>query len=269
MKFGVIYSIEWDGTCYGTCPFEHGDMPEGLSLDLFEKTEDYEGGSDFFAEPKSAKFCSKELLTRKEFEKFLEYTQLHAEDHETMGSLIGWKWGLGNWAPAISFQDSGHGDGYFEDAYVTPVPDVPPKSFPEPEDDLEKYRIGQMRDAYMERCWQRVRRAVINMYGYGTMMPDYSTNDPKGWCGDPMRGAALGRPTIHSAPSDWDGEIRLRRVRINSGGYDVNGTYFGIGRPLYWYASDNGLVDAVLRANDRADAREQVLRVYPKVRIRR
>ena len=27
-------------------------------------------------------------------------------------------------------------------------------------------------------------------------MPDYSTHDPKGWCGDPRRGAALGRATI-------------------------------------------------------------------------
>src|SRR5690606_26966366 len=26
--------------------------------------------------------------------------------------------------------------------------------------------------------------------------PSYSTNDPKGWCGDPRRGAAMGRPSV-------------------------------------------------------------------------
>ena len=32
------------------------------------------------------------------------------------------------------------------------------------------------------------------------MRPDYTTNDPKGWCGDPARGAALGRPSYHAHP---------------------------------------------------------------------
>lgn len=105
--------------------------------------------------------------------------------------------------------------------------------------------------------------------------PDYSTHDPKGWCGDPSRGAAMGRPTV-TGKADYDGQIRLRRSYLDSGGYDRNGTYFGFGDPLYWYASDDGTIDGMLRATpaydskiSRADAREQVLAMYPKAKIRR
>lgn len=96
----------------------------------------------------------------------------------------------------------------------------------------------------------------------------YSTHDPKGWMGDPKRGAALGRPTI-KGPADFSGRLSLRRVRINSGGYDCNGTYFGLGAPLYWYASDDGEIDGMLRASGRASARHQVLCKYPKAKVRR
>lgn len=99
--------------------------------------------------------------------------------------------------------------------------------------------------------------------------PSYTDNDPRGWGGDPTRGAALGRPTILDAPEDFDGKIYLRRIRLNQGGYDSNGTYFGIGDPLYWYADEEGEVDAMIRAVDREDARSQVLALYPKARVRR
>jgi len=98
-------------------------------------------------------------------------------------------------------------------------------------------------------------------------MVDYSTNDPKGWCGDPKRGAAMGRPTIHDAPVSFDGQVHLRRVKLDDGGYDPNGTYFGIGAPLYWYASDGGEIDAVLRAPDKAGARHQILSRYPSAQV--
>ncbi len=99
-------------------------------------------------------------------------------------------------------------------------------------------------------------------------MPDYSTYDPKGWCGDASRGAAMGRPTV-KGPADYAGKLALRRSYIDSGGYDRNGTYFGIGAPLYWYASDDGEIDGMLRACNRASAREQVLALYPKAKVRR
>lgn len=100
-------------------------------------------------------------------------------------------------------------------------------------------------------------------------MPDYNRNDPKGWCGDPRRGAALGRPTIQDEPKDYKGRLFLWHIRLDVGGYDKNGTYFGSGKRLYWCANEEGTVDYMLRADDRANARVEVLRYYPKAKVRR
>jgi len=98
--------------------------------------------------------------------------------------------------------------------------------------------------------------------------PDYGTNDPRGWCGDPSRGAALGRPTIHGVGL-VEGKMTLRRVRLNDGGYDRNGTYFGQGEPLYWYADEGGNVDAMLRASCREVAKDKIRSLFPFVRFYR
>lgn len=100
------------------------------------------------------------------------------------------------------------------------------------------------------------------------MAPDYGYNDPRGWCGDIKRGAAFGRPTIHG-PKDFSGRLTLRRIRLNQGGYDCNGTYFGAGMSLYWYADEEGTIDGMLRATDRANARAKVLAKYPNAKVRR
>ena len=70
------------------------------------------------------------------------------------------------------------------------------------------------------------------------MFPSYSTRDPKGWCGDPKRGAALGRRDVLDAPTDQPIRLTLRPIRFVDGDYDVNGTYWGGGRdavPLWWF----------------------------------
>ena len=108
-----------------------------------------------------------------------------------------------------------------------------------------------------------------------TSKPEYSDRDPKGYCGDPRRGSAMGRGT-HKGPKNYAGKIFLRRVYIDNGGYDVNGTYFGHGKPLYWYACEHGVIDGVVRSNafsypnkaHRASARTQVLTMYPKAKVR-
>lgn len=100
-------------------------------------------------------------------------------------------------------------------------------------------------------------------------MPDYSRNDPKGWCGDPSRGAALGRPTIKEESKEYSGRLYLWHMRLDAGGYDKNGTYFGIGERLYWCANEDHTVDFMLRAAAREDARAQVLKEYPKAKVRR
>lgn len=102
------------------------------------------------------------------------------------------------------------------------------------------------------------------------MTTDYTTNDPRGWCGDPRRGAALGRPTIHDPnPETVTARLSLRKVRLNSGGYDTNGTYFGHGEPLYWCADSKGDVDFMLRAHNRTTARQEVLKQYPNAKVKR
>ena len=92
-------------------------------------------------------------------------------------------------------------------------------------------------------------------------MLTYSTNDPRGWCGDPSRGAALGRCTFKGTPK---GSITIRESPLDRGGYDRNGTYFGQGQALYWVASEDGEVDYMIRGRDRSDALSQVIGDYPK-----
>lgn len=93
--------------------------------------------------------------------------------------------------------------------------------------------------------------------------PDYKQNDPKGWCGDIRRGAAMGRHTIKDADAEAPIKLYLRKIYLNQGGYDSNGTYFGTGTPLWWYADADGLVDAMVRASDRGTAIQMIRQAYP------
>ena len=79
----------------------------------------------------------------------------------------------------------------------------------------------------------------------------------------------MGRPSVHDADCSFAGRLCLRKVRLDNGGYDPNGTYFGHGEPLYWYASEDGEIDAMLRAATRDDARTKVLAKYPNAKVRR
>ena len=98
-------------------------------------------------------------------------------------------------------------------------------------------------------------------------MPNYKTHDPQGWCGDPSRGAALSRPTIKNEPASYTGRLSLRRIRLNAGGYDANGTYFGTGTPLYWCANEEGTVDFMLRAPSRDAALYKIRESYPNATL--
>lgn len=98
-------------------------------------------------------------------------------------------------------------------------------------------------------------------------MPSYATHDPKGWLGNPKLGAVLGRPSIHKKDHLRPVKMTLRHIRLNNGGYDGMGCYFGIGQPLYWCASDDGSVDYMLRASNRNAAKCIVLAKYPNARF--
>ena len=100
-------------------------------------------------------------------------------------------------------------------------------------------------------------------------MVSYKDNDPKGWCGDPKRGAALGRHYIEGK-HDYNGKIVLRQVNLDSGGYDCNGTYFGHGgEQIYWFAAVDGSIDGTLNARTREIAKNQIRKLYPNAKFYR
>lgn len=78
-------------------------------------------------------------------------------------------------------------------------------------------------------------------------------------------GASMGRPEWHGEPA---GPVRLFRVRLDSGGYDSGGAYWGTGSPLFC-ATDTRGFRVFVRALDRAAALADVTARYPGCRIRR
>lgn len=64
-------------------------------------------------------------------------------------------------------------------------------------------------------------------------------------------------------------KITLQRVRLDSGGYDSQGAYWGIGEPLYWAADDSGAYDETFRAADREKAKAHVRETFPNARFYR
>lgn len=102
-------------------------------------------------------------------------------------------------------------------------------------------------------------------------MVSYLTRNPKGWGGDPKRGAALGRGTVDEPTEDtYKTPLLLKRVPLDDGGYDPNGTYFGKsddGSNLYWLASEDGKIDRVFRAKDDAAAIAYAGNLYTLAKI--
>lgn len=87
-----------------------------------------------------------------------------------------------------------------------------------------------------------------------------------GWMGDPKRGAALGRGPAKLPDADAP-KIELRRVRLNNGGYDTGGAYWGIGEPLYWMSNADSTIEEFFRAANRQAAKDYVRQTYPKARF--
>jgi hypothetical protein len=92
------------------------------------------------------------------------------------------------------------------------------------------------------------------------------TPQDAGWMGAPRRGASHGRPS-NETPT-LIGRVTLRRIRINSGGYDDMGAYWGIGAPLYG-AMDDADWSLYFRAADRADAKAIIRETHPDARFTR
>lgn len=78
-------------------------------------------------------------------------------------------------------------------------------------------------------------------------------------------GAPMGRQSWNDNPRDvpFTGRFYLQHIPLDSGGYDKGGAYWGIGRRVYGYAAGDDSINGTLRAYDRADAKQQVLALYP------
>lgn len=90
-------------------------------------------------------------------------------------------------------------------------------------------------------------------------------------------GAPMGRRE-NCTPCRLAVKFHLARAKINRGGYDASGAYWGIGAPLYraWgetppviCTSYYGLADEpdqdfYLRAYSREDAKAEVMRMFPR-----
>lgn len=79
-------------------------------------------------------------------------------------------------------------------------------------------------------------------------------------------GAPMGRYTgpnyleVNAAP--W----HLQRIRLDSGGYDSGGAYWGHGQPLYFVQDQDGN-SQFMRAADRSDAKRKLTDKWPGCRF--
>ena len=67
-------------------------------------------------------------------------------------------------------------------------------------------------------------------------------------------------------------KLYVERIRLNQGGYDRRGRYWGTGAPLYRVSSDDGEIDKHVRAPDARAARrliEAAVRLVDRDRTRR
>lgn len=96
-----------------------------------------------------------------------------------------------------------------------------------------------------------------------------------GWMGDPKRGASLGRASSPAKDKTVARKFTLQHIRINSGGYDSGGAYWGIGARLYWAHSEppegwigpNAIVEHFIRAHNRTHAKATIRVLYPNAKF--
>ena len=91
----------------------------------------------------------------------------------------------------------------------------------------------------------------------------YEKNDPKGWGGDPARGAAIGRRDITPAPPV--GTVTVQEIRLDRDGYDPLGTYWGVDRRLFSVRGETAEGEEwemTTRASDYASLRNRLIIKY-------
>lgn len=100
------------------------------------------------------------------------------------------------------------------------------------------------------------------------------------WGGDPARGAAMGRANrsgYRNAKGDWielavtenARPFSLVRIRLDSGGYDRGGAYWGHGAPLWGFVGPVEDICGFVRAKNREAAKAAVREIHPHARFYR
>jgi hypothetical protein len=90
-------------------------------------------------------------------------------------------------------------------------------------------------------------------------------------------GAPMGRTGTHCADVDIPFKFYLQHIRLDSGGYDSGGAYWGQEGPLYQYYTDypdgfegetsSSAPEDFIRAADREQAKEIIRKDYPLARF--
>jgi len=75
-----------------------------------------------------------------------------------------------------------------------------------------------------------------------TSLERFKKNAPKGYCGDPSRGAAMGRADINPK-AEPAGPLTVCFVARCGGGYDVCGTYWGTSAAAFLYFAYGSTAD--------------------------
>lgn len=164
MEFSVIYSFDVRRD-QSVEPYNPPKNQRRRLWDLTEGNEQYE--FDYLGESykhgKHRKWCA--LLTRKQFDEFVSHTGIYPEDVETLGSLGAPGCGFGL-APAISFNGGPdvYGKPIWQNAYVTPLPEVEPnwERFERPL--LDAKTIKEHKARRSDQVWDRIKRAILSVY---------------------------------------------------------------------------------------------------------
>ena len=85
------------------------------------------------------------------------------------------------------------------------------------------------------------------------------TPENSSWCGNPQRGAAMGRASRGNEPTS--NKFFLCHLVLDQGGCDVGGAYWGHGLPIYYYRSTCGEVCGSFRL-ERGERNEAALALY-------
>lgn len=67
----------------------------------------------------------------------------------------------------------------------------------------------------------------------------------------------------------FEGVVSLRKVDLDSGGYDRGGAYWGHGAPIWSALSECGVIDMIVRAPTREAAKNMIREKAPKARFYR